>query len=110
MGVREILTAPRSPGQSPDVERLIGSIRREGVDPVMVFSEAFLRRTLRSYLRLFGSSRPHLSLGKDAPEGRTVQSPDIGPVVEKAEVGGLHHRYVQRVRGPLAGIGVWGVS
>jgi Integrase core domain len=83
--VREVLTAPRSPWQSPYVERLIGSIRRECVDHVIVFNEASLRRTLRSYLRSYGSSRTHLSLGIDAPEGRTVQSSEIGPMVEWAD-------------------------
>jgi putative transposase len=96
MGIREVLTAPRSPWQSPYVERLIGSVRRECLDHVIVFNEASLRRTLKSYLRYYGSSRTHLSLGKDAPEGRTVQSPGIGPVIEQAEVGGRHHRYERR--------------
>ena len=96
MGMREVLTAPRSPWQSPYVERVIGSIRRECLDHVIVFNEASLRRTLKSYLRYYGTSRTHLSLGKDAPEGRTVQSPELGPVVELAEVGGLHHRYERR--------------
>ncbi|HEY6271607.1 MAG TPA: integrase core domain-containing protein [Terriglobales bacterium] len=96
MGIREVPTAPRSPWRSPYVERLIGSIRRECLDHVIVFNEASLRRTLTSYLRYYGSSRTHLSLGKDAPEGRAVQSPEIGPVIELAEVGGLHHRYERR--------------
>ena len=96
MGIREVLTAPRSPWQSPYVERLIGPIRRECLDHVIVFHEASLRRTLKSYLRYYGSSRTHLSLGKDAPEGRAVQSPEMGPVIELAEVGGLHHRYERR--------------
>jgi putative transposase len=77
MGLREVLTAPRPPWQSPYVERLVGSIRRECLDQVIVFNEASLRRTLRSYLRYYGSSRTHLSLGKDAPEGRAVQSPEM---------------------------------
>lgn len=61
-----------------------------------MFNEASLRRTLKSYLRYYATSRTHLSLGKDAPEGRTVQSPELGPVIELAEVGGLHHRYERR--------------
>ena len=96
MGIREVLTAPQSPWQSPYVERLIGSIRRECLDHVIVFNEASLRRTLKSYLRYYGSSRTHLSLGKDAPVVRPVQFPELGPVIELAEVGGLHHRYERR--------------
>ena len=96
MGIREVLTAQRSPWQSPYVERLIGSIRRECLDHVLVLNAGSLRRTLKSFLGYYGSSRTHLSLDKDAPEGRVVQSPEMGPVFEVAEVGGLHHRYERR--------------
>jgi putative transposase len=96
MGIREVRTAPRSPWQNPYAERLVGSIRRECLDHMLVFNEAFLRRTLSSYLRYYGRSRTHLSLAKDAPEARVVQPPELGPVVELPEVGGLHHRYERR--------------
>ena len=96
MGMREVLTAPRSPWQSPYVERLIGSIRRECLDHMMVFNEASLRRTLKSYFRYYACSRTHLSLAKDAPEERPIQPPEMGPVIELAEVGGLHHHYERR--------------
>ena len=96
MGTQEVLTAPRSPWQSPYVERLIGSIRRECLDHVLVFNEASLLRTLKSYFQYYGRSPTHLSLAKDAPEVRTVQPPELGAVIGLAEVGGLHHRYERR--------------
>ena len=96
MGTREVLTAPRSPWQNPYSERLVGSIRRECLDHILVFSERALRRILQSYFDHYLRSRTHLALGKDAPESRPVQSPEVGPVVELPEVGGLHHRYERR--------------
>ena len=77
-------------------ERLIGSIRRECLDHVIVVHESGLRRVLSSYFEYYASSRTHLSLGKDAPMPRAVQSPELGRVVELPEVGGLHHRYERR--------------
>src|SRR5207302_136828 len=74
MGIQEVLSAPRSPWQSAYVERVIGSIRRECLDHVIVFDEDSLRRTLRSYFRYYHTSRLHLSLDKDSPDSRTVQS------------------------------------
>jgi transposase InsO family protein len=96
MGIHEVLTAPRSPWQNPYAERLIGSIRRECLDHVIVLNQGSLRRILKSYLQYYGKSRTHLSLAKDAPDERVVQPPDLGPVIELAEVGGLHHRYERR--------------
>jgi transposase InsO family protein len=93
MNIREILTAPHSPWQNGFVERLIGSIRRECLDHVIIFNESSLRKILRSYLWYYERSRTHLALGKDAPEPRTVHPPELGEVVELPEVGGLHHRY-----------------
>jgi transposase InsO family protein len=93
MGVREVLTAPRSPWQNPYAERVIGSNRRECLDHIVVFSEASLRRTLKSYFSYYHGARTHLSLEKDAPETRPIQPPGLGSVVELSEVGGLHHRY-----------------
>jgi hypothetical protein len=95
-GTHEVLAAPRSPWQTPYVERLIGSIRRECLDHVIVLNEASLRRTLRSYFHYYQDSRTHLSLAKDAPEERAVQPPELGAVIELAQVGGLHHRYERR--------------
>src|SRR5262245_44522063 len=96
MKIEEVITAPHSPWQSPYVERLIGSIRRECLDYVIVLSENHLRRILKSYFGYYHRSRTHLSLAKDAPEPRAKQPPELGAVIEIAEVGGLHHRYERR--------------
>jgi putative transposase len=96
MDIEQILTARQSPWQSPFVERLIGSIRRDCLDHVIVLGEQHLRGILTSYLAYYHRSRTHLSLDKDAPEPRAVQPPKLGPVVEFPEVGGLHHRYERR--------------
>src|SRR5262249_34080529 len=91
MNINEVLSAPRSPWQRAYVERVIGSIRRECLDHVIVFDEESLRRTLRSYFSYYHRSRLHLSLDKDSPDSRSVQS--VGRVIAFPEVGGLHHRY-----------------
>ena len=96
MLITEVLTAPRSPWQSPYVERLVGSIGRECLDHVVVLSEESLRRILRSYVCYYHDSRCHQALGKDSPETREVQTPDKGTIVEIPRVGGLHHRYERR--------------
>jgi putative transposase len=96
MGIREVLSTPRSPWQRAYVERVIGSIRRECLDHVIVFHENSLRRTLNSYLDYYHRSRNHLSLGKDLPEPRSIQPPEMGSVVAVSQVGGLHHRYERR--------------
>jgi putative transposase len=96
MKIEEVITAPHSPWQTPYVERLIGSIRRECLDHVIVVSEKHLRRILKNYFQYYHRSRTHLSLAKDAPEARAMQPPEFGAVVEIAEVGGLHHRYERR--------------
>ena len=91
MNINEVLSAPRSPWQRAHVERLIGSIRRECLDHVLVFGEESLRHTLRSYFAYYHRSRLHLALNKDSPDSRSVQS--VGRIIASAEVGGLHHRY-----------------
>ncbi len=93
LGIHEVLAAPQSPWQNAYVERLIGSIRRECLDHVIVLNEAGLRRILKSYFDYYERSRTHLSLGKDAPISRAIQHSATGRVVEIPEVGGLHHRY-----------------
>ena len=85
-----------SPWQRAYVERVIGSIRRECLDHVIVFGEASLRRTLSSYFSYYHQPRPHLSLEKDAPEPRSIQGPELGRVIAVPQVGGLHHRYERR--------------
>ena len=96
MGMEEVLTAPRSPWQNPFVERLVGSIRRECLDQVIVWNERSLRRTLQRYFAYYQRSRTHLALGKDSPEPRAVEPPERGCVVAIPQVGGLHHRYQRR--------------
>jgi putative transposase len=96
MGIAEVLSTPRSPWQRAYVERVIGSIRREFLDHVIVFDEASLRRILASYFDYYHESRTHLSLEKDSPEPRPVHPQEIGPVMSLRQVGGLHHRYERR--------------
>ena len=93
MGIEEVLIAPRSPWQSPYVERMIGSIRRECLDHILVISEAHLRRVLREYFAYYHDSRPHQSLDGNAPRPRTIEPPSQGRIVAEPQVGGLHHRY-----------------
>jgi len=78
MLIAEVLTAPRSPWRNPFVERVIGTIRRELLDHVIVLNEGHLRRRLHSYLRYYHRSRTHLALEKDAPEPRAVELPEQG--------------------------------
>jgi putative transposase len=96
MGIGEVVSSPSSPWQNPYAERLIGSIRRECLDHVIVLGERHLRRLLTAYLTYYHGARTHLALEKDAPTTRRVQTPTEGPVVAFPEVGGLHHRYERR--------------
>lgn len=96
MGIHEVIIAPRSPWQNAFAERLIGSIRRECLDHVIVLNEEHLRRILRRYLAHYHSWRTHLSLDMDCPESRAVHPPEAGEVIEIPEVGGLHHHYERR--------------
>jgi transposase InsO family protein len=96
MGIKQVLSAPRSPWQRAYVERLIGTLRRECLDHVIVFNETSLYRHVKSFLAYYHESRTHLSLAKDAPESRPVQRPEIGRIAAIPQVGGLHHRYERR--------------
>ena len=96
MGIQEVLTAARSPWQNPFAERLIGSIRRECLNHVIVLGERHLRWTLKRYLRYYLDSRTHLSLKKDSPNPRPIQTLETGRIVQVPQVGGLHHRYERR--------------
>jgi putative transposase len=96
MGIKQVLSTPRSPWQRAYVERVIGTIRRECLDHIVVFGERSLRRTLSSYFAYYHHWRTHLSLGKDAPEPRRTQRRQEGHVIERPEVGGLHHHYERR--------------
>jgi hypothetical protein len=91
--LEEVRIAPSSPWQSPYIERLIGSIRRECLDHVIVLNQAHLHRLVESYFAYYHRSRTHLALDKDAPDSRPVQGPEEGKIVAFPEVGGLHHRY-----------------
>jgi putative transposase len=96
LGIREVKAAPRSPWQNPYVERLIGTLRRECLDHVVVLNETHLRRLLRNYLAYYHRVRTHLSLEKDSPDPRLVEHPDQGRIVETPMVRGLHHRYTRQ--------------
>ena len=95
IGIEEVLIAPRSPWQNPYVERLIGSIRRECLDHVVIFHERHLQRILTSYFAYYHRWRTHLSLAMDCPEPRPVEPPGVGAVIAVPEVGGLHHHYAR---------------
>jgi transposase InsO family protein len=91
LGIRDHPTAPRSPWQNGYAERLIGSIRRECLDHVVVFGERHLRHVLSCSREYYNAARTHLSLGKDTPIGRNVQS--VGRIKCRPVLGGLHHQY-----------------
>src|ERR1700736_3764336 len=93
MGIWDKPTAPASPWQNGFVERLIGSIRRECVDHIVVLGEAHLRRILKSYARYYNETRTHLALDKDAPLSRTVKR--AGRILCRPVLGGLHHEYIR---------------
>jgi putative transposase len=93
IGIQEVLTAPGSPWQNAYVERVIGSVRRECVDHVIVLTGAGLRRVLHEYVAYYSRTRTHLGLNKDAPVSRPVAPPTAGRVIAIPQVGGLHHGY-----------------
>ena len=95
MGIEEVVSAPRSPWQNPYAERVIGSIRRECLDHVIVLGEEHLRKTLRSYVRYYHDDRIHKSLDQRPPHGREVEPVENGSIVALPRVGGLHHRYTR---------------
>ena len=96
MGIHELVTAVRSPWQNAYAERLIGSIRRECLDQIIISNERGLRRVLHAYVVYYLKARTHLSLDKDAPVSRRVSSPDDGDLVAIPHLGGLHHQYERR--------------
>lgn len=93
MGIRDRPTAPRCPRQNAYAERVIGSIRRECLDHLVVFNQAHLARTLAEYVNYYNGSRTHLSLAKDAPLGRAVQP--TGQVRRLPYLGGLHYEFTR---------------
>jgi putative transposase len=93
MNIAEVITAPQSPWQNPFVERLLGTVRRDCLNHVIILGEAHLRRTLMRYFRYYHKFRTHLSLEKDAPMPRAIQNANLGSVIEIPEAAGLHHHY-----------------
>jgi len=93
MGIKQVLSAPRSPWQRAYVERVIGTIRRECLDHLIVFNERSLHRHLQAFVDYYHRSRVHLALEKDTPEPRPIQPPECGRIVSIPVLGGLHHRY-----------------
>ena len=92
-GLTEILTAPASPWQNAYAERVIGTIRRECLDHMIILGEQHLRRTERSYSDDYNRVRTHLSLNKNSPTRRIVQLPDDGAIQSRRHCGGLHNEY-----------------
>ena len=93
MGIEQGLIAPQSPWQNPYAERVIGTIRRDCLDNVIVLGERHLRRLLADYFENYHRWRCHRSLEMDCPTPRSVQGPELGDVVEVAEAGGLYRHY-----------------
>jgi putative transposase len=93
MQIEEVITAPRSPFQNPYAERVIGSIRRECLDHLLIIDENHLRRILRDYFDYYHNSRPHQSLERNSPAPQEIEARAKGKVIAIAQVGGLHHRY-----------------
>jgi putative transposase len=93
LNVEEVVTAPRSPWQNAHCERLVGTLRRELLDHIIVLNEVHLRRLLSSYLSYYHQARPHMVLGHNAPGPRAVETSERGRVIAEPMVGGLHHRY-----------------
>jgi hypothetical protein len=96
MGIKQVLSATRSPWQRAYIERVIGTIRHECLDYVMMFNERSLHQHLQAFTTYYHRSRTHLGLQKDTPEPRPVQPPEARPVISIREVGRLHDRYERR--------------
>ena len=93
MQIEDTPTAPQSPFQNPYAERVIGSIRRECLDHLIIIGEDHLRRILRDYLNYYHNSRPHEALERNSPFPREIEATEKGKVIAIPQVGGLHHRY-----------------
>jgi transposase InsO family protein len=93
LGIEEVLIAPRSPWQNPFVEKLLGTLRRELLDHVIVLNERHLYRMLGQFFTYYHEYRSHQALAGNSPNPRAVQPPHLGKVISEAQVGGLHHRY-----------------
>lgn len=95
-GLTEVLTAPASLWQNAYAERVIGTIRRDCLDHMIILGEQHLRRTVKRYAAYYNGARTHLSLEKDAPLGRAVQLPSQGIIESRHHCGGLHHEYFRQ--------------
>ena len=95
MGIEEVVTAYRSPWQNAYAERVIGSIRRECLDHMIILNEDHLKRMLDEYIEYYNTARPHQSLERNAPVPREVEPPEKGQIVAIPHLGGLHHRYTR---------------
>ena len=95
MGIAEVPIAPHAPWQNPYCERMVGSIRQDCLDHLIVLNEAHLKRIMCSYLDYYHNSRTHLSLDRNSPIPRDVEPPSQGKVIAIPQVGGLHHRYTR---------------
>ncbi|MCH7689261.1 MAG: transposase [Planctomycetes bacterium] len=95
LGIEEVVTAYRSPWQNPYAERVIGSIRRECLDHIIVLGPRHLKRVLTQYVDYYNGVRTHLSLRKDSPDRRPIQFSSEGRIIELKKVGGLHHHYMR---------------
>ncbi|MCP4290854.1 MAG: transposase [bacterium] len=93
LGIEPVVISRRSPWQNGYCERVIGSIRRECLDHIIVLNDRHLRRVLKEYLAYYHGSRTHLGLEKDTPFSRPIQTCDAGPLISEPVLGGLHHRY-----------------
>jgi len=95
MGIKPKQISFRSPWQNGAVERMMRTLRKDLLDHVIVFNENHLRRLMKDYVSYYHQDRTHLSLGKDAPRGRPIESRPVGSrkVIAHRRVGGLHHRY-----------------
>jgi putative transposase len=91
MGIREVIISPTAPWRNASVERVVGSIRRECLDHVIILSEAHLCRVLRADLAYYNTARPHQSLHNNSPHPRVVQPPSGGRIIAIPQVDGLHH-------------------
>jgi len=97
MGIKQVRTSFKSPWQNAYCERVIGSIRRECIDHMIVLNEAHLRHILRLYVNdYYNVSRTHLALAKDCPEPGSVELLASGGVVAMPILNGLHHRYYRQ--------------
>lgn len=93
IGIEEVKIAPRSPWQNPYCERVVGSIRRDMLDHVIVLNARHLTRLLTEYVNYYHRFRTHLSLEMDCPKPRAVEPSETGDLIAVPEVGGLHHHY-----------------